>query len=40
MEVVFLRSLIKDFKRIPATAVRRKIERAVKELQGVRKFAS
>ncbi len=33
MEVVFLRSFIQDFKRIPEPATRRKVERTVKELQ-------
>lgn len=33
MEVVFLRSFIQDFKRIPEKAVRRKVERIVKEMQ-------
>lgn len=36
MEVVFLRSFIQDFKGIQEVAVRRKVERAVKQLQEAR----
>ncbi|MGV3636239.1 MAG: type II toxin-antitoxin system RelE family toxin [Flavobacteriales bacterium] len=36
MEVVFLRSFIQDFKAIPDPAVRRKVERTVKQLQAAK----
>jgi mRNA interferase RelE/StbE len=34
MDVIFLRSFIQDFKTISDPAVRRKVERVVKQLQG------